>query len=138
MAFVFGNLFSQSFWGSLSLLGIHGHTGQFGQQFATFLEADHGAHCPHHAREGGRERGVLYAQMLIARAEAMAAGRTMIVGALELEGTENALHLLASASDQARFLPTTTTRSPALLIASIAVATLLHRGSRPSQDPLCH
>jgi hypothetical protein len=34
MAFVFRDLFSQSFCGSLYLLGIHGHTGQFGQQFA--------------------------------------------------------------------------------------------------------
>jgi hypothetical protein len=32
MAFVFGDLFSQSFCGSLYLLGIHGHTGQVGQQ----------------------------------------------------------------------------------------------------------
>ena len=62
----------------------------------------------------------------------------MIVGALELEGTENAVHLLASASDQARLLPTTTTRSPALLIASISVETLLDRGSRQLQDLLPH
>jgi hypothetical protein len=74
--------------------------------------------------------------MLIARAEAMAAGRAMIVGALQLQGTENTLHLLASASDQARFLPTPTTRSRASLIASIGVETLLDRGSRQSQDLL--
>jgi hypothetical protein len=76
--------------------------------------------------------------MLIARAEAMAAGRAMIVGALELQGTENAMHLLASASDQARLLPTTTTRSPALLIASVGVETLLDCGSCQSQDLLSH
>ena len=62
----------------------------------------------------------------------------MIVGALELERTENAMHLLASASDQAGFLPTTTTRSPALLIASIGVETLLDRGPRQLQDLLPH
>jgi hypothetical protein len=76
--------------------------------------------------------------MLIARAETMAAGRAMIVGALELQGTENAMHLLASASHQARFPPTTTTPSPALLIASIGVETLLDRGSRQLQDLLPH
>src|ERR1700722_2966566 len=32
MAFVFDDRFSQSFCASLYLLGIHGHTGQFGQQ----------------------------------------------------------------------------------------------------------
>lgn len=48
------------------------------------------------------------------------------------------MHLLASASNQARFLPTTTTRSPALLIATIGVETLLDRGSRQLQDPLLH
>jgi len=138
MAFVFGDLFSQSFCGSLYLLGIHGYTGQFGQPFATFLEADHGTHGAHHAREGGRERGVFYAQLPIARAELVAAGRAMIVGALELQGTEDALHLLASASDQARFLPTTTTRSRASLIAGVGVETLLDRGSRQLQDLLPH
>jgi hypothetical protein len=46
MVFVLGDLFSQSFRGSRYLLGIHGHTGQFGQQFATFLEADHGTRVP--------------------------------------------------------------------------------------------
>jgi hypothetical protein len=84
MAFVFGDLFSQSFCGSLYLLGVHSHTGQFGQQFATFLEADQSAHSADHAREGWGERGVFYAQMPIARAEAVAAGRAVIVGALEL------------------------------------------------------
>jgi hypothetical protein len=62
----------------------------------------------------------------------------MIVGALELEGTENALHLLTSASDQARFLPTTTTSSRASLIAAVGVETLLDRGSRQLQDLLPH
>ena len=60
----------------------------------------------------------------------------MIVGALQLERTENALHLLASASDQARFLPTTTTR--ASLIAGVGVETLLDCGSRQLQDLLPH
>ena len=138
MAFVFRDLFSQSFCGSLYLLGIHGHTGQFGQQFAAFLEADHGTHRAHHAGEGGRQGGVFYAQMPIARAEAVAAGRAMIVGALQLERTENALHLLASASDQARFLPTTTRSSRASLIAGVGVETLLDCGSRQLQDLLPH
>ena len=48
------------------------------------------------------------------------------------------MHLLASASDQARFLPTTTTRSRASLIAGIGVETLLDRGSRQLQDLLPH
>src|SRR5260370_2696581 len=74
--------------------------------------------------------------MCIARAEAVAAGRAMIVGALELVGTENALHLLASASDQARFLPTTTPISRASLIVGAGVEWWLDRGSRQLQDLL--
>ena len=62
----------------------------------------------------------------------------MIVGALQLEGTENALHLLAAASHQARFLPTTTTNSRALLIAGVGVETLLDRGSGQLQGLLPH
>lgn len=62
----------------------------------------------------------------------------MIVGALQLQGTENAMHLLASASDQARFLPTTTTSSRASFIAGVGVETLLDRGSRQLQDLLPH
>jgi hypothetical protein len=44
------------------------------------------------------------------------------------------VHLLASASDQARFLPTTTTRSRASLIAGVGIETLLDRGCRQLQD----
>ena len=50
----------------------------------TFLETDHGTHGAHHTLEGWRERGVFYTQVLIARAEALAAGRAVIVGTLEL------------------------------------------------------
>jgi hypothetical protein len=46
------------------------------------------------------------------------------------------MHLLASASDQARFLPTTTTSSRASFIAGVGVETLLDRGSRQLQDLL--
>jgi hypothetical protein len=55
-----------------------------------------------------------------------------------LERSENALHLLASASDQACLLPTTTTSSRASLIAGVGVETLLDRGSRQLQDLLPH
>jgi hypothetical protein len=53
LAFVFSDFFPQSFRGSLHLLGIHRHARQFGQQFAAFLEADHGADRAHQARERG-------------------------------------------------------------------------------------
>src|SRR5208282_4080462 len=136
MAFVFGDLFSQSCCASLDLLGIDGHTDQFGQPFATFLEADQGTHRAYHARAGGRERGVFYAQLPIARAEAVTAGRAMIVGALQLQGTENALHLLAAASDQARFLPTTTTRSRSSLVSALRrCSTAAPASARPVAAP---
>ena len=48
------------------------------------------------------------------------------------------MHLLAPASDQARFLPTTTTNSRALFIAGVGVETLLDRGPRQLQGLLSH
>jgi hypothetical protein len=55
-----------------------------------------------------------------------------------LEGAEYALHLFAPASDQARFLPTTTTNARALLIAGVSVETLLDRSPRQLQSLLPH
>ena len=68
----------------------------------------------------------------------MAAGRAVIVGALESQGTEYALDLLAPASDQARFLSAATTNSRASLIAGVGIETLLDRGSGQLQDALSH
>ena len=62
----------------------------------------------------------------------------MIVGALKMERTEDAVHPLAPASGPARFLPASTTSSRASLIAGVGVETLLDRGSRQLQDLLSH
>jgi hypothetical protein len=123
--FIFGDFFSQGFCGSLHLLGIHGRAGQFRKQLTAFLEADHGPYGAYHTCEGWRERGPFYAQMLIARTEAVAAARAVIVGTLELQGTEYAVHLLVPTPDQPRGLPTTTTSLRASLIAGVGVETLL-------------
>ena len=72
-ALVFGDFFSQGFCGSFHLLGIHRHPCQFRQQLAAFLEADHRSHGAEHAGERRRQCGVFYAQMPIARTEAVAA-----------------------------------------------------------------
>ena len=74
--------------------------------------------------------------MPIARAEALAAGRAVIVGTLKLQGTQYTLYLLVPTSHQTCFLPTTTTSSRASLIAGVGVETLLDRGSRQLQDLL--
>ena len=83
-AFVFGDFFSQRFCGSFHLLGIDRHAGQFAQQRTAFFETDHRTHGAHHAREGRGERRVFYAQMFIARTEAVSTPGAMIVGALDL------------------------------------------------------
>jgi hypothetical protein len=54
MTFIFGDFFAQGFCDSLDLLGLYCHARQFGQQFAAFLEADHGTHGAGHAGECGR------------------------------------------------------------------------------------
>src|SRR6266568_7696047 len=81
--FIFGDLFSQSFCSSLHLLGLHSHACQFGQQRTSFLETYQSPHRPSHTRERRRERGIFYAQVLIARTVAVAAGGAVIVGALQ-------------------------------------------------------
>jgi len=68
----------------------------------------------------------------------MSAPCAVIVGALELQWTEDAVHQLAPATDQARFLPASTTSSRASLIAGVRVETLLDRGSRQLQDLVPH
>src|SRR5712691_2754728 len=110
-AFIFGDLSSQSFCGSLHLLGIHGHTGQFRQQFATLLEANHGTDGAQHAREGWRQRGVFYTQMLVARTVPVAARGAVIVGSLESQRAEYAFDLLGATPGIACFTPTRTTHT---------------------------
>ena len=75
--------FPRAFCRSLHLLGVYGHPGQFHQQLTSFLETYQSAHGPGHAREGRRERGVFYAQVLIARTKAVTAAGAVIVGALQ-------------------------------------------------------
>ena len=76
--------------------------------------------------------------MLIAGTETMAAPGAIIVGAFEPKETEYAVHPLAPTSDQARFLPTTTTRPRTSLIAGVGIETLLDRGSGQLQDAVPH
>jgi hypothetical protein len=76
--------------------------------------------------------------MLIAGTETMAAPGAIIVGAFESKETEYAVHPLAPTSDQARFLPTSTTSSPPSLIAGVGIKTLLDRGGGQLQNALPH
>ena len=137
-AFIFGDLLSQGFCGSFHLLGIHRHTSQFRQQLATFLETDHRSDGAGHACEGRRERTVFESQLLIARTEALAAGRAVIVGALQAQGTQHTKEDLPPASGIARFLSTATTNSRTSLIAGISIEPLLDGHSSQLQGALSH
>jgi hypothetical protein len=76
--------------------------------------------------------------MLIAGTETMAAPGAIIVGAFESKETEYAVHPLAPTSDQARFLPTSTTRSRASFIGRVGIEALLDGRSGQSQNLLPH
>ena len=135
MAFVFGDLFSERFCGSFHLLGIQRHTGQFGQQFTAFLEADHRTDRAHHAREGGRQGSVFYLQMRVARTVTLATGGAVIVGAFESQGAQHTDDVLGAARDITRSVPTRTTKCTRF-IGKIGVETLLNGVGREPQSPL--
>jgi hypothetical protein len=125
-AFIFSDLFSQSFCGSLHLLGVDLHARQFLQQLTALLETDHGTHGADHACERRRLGGVFYPHMLITRIEPVSAPGAVIVGAFQSQGTQHAYEVLGSACDITRFLPTSTTQVGTGFIGKVGVETLLN------------
>lgn len=87
---VLGNFDAQRFGGALDLLGIDRNARQFLQQLATFCKADQCSHGRHHPCDGGRQRGIFQAQVLIARAESLTTSGTMIIGALQRQRPQRA------------------------------------------------
>jgi hypothetical protein len=134
--FIFSDFFSQSFCGSLHLLGIHRHTRQFLQQLTPFLKAGHGPHGTDHACECRRQGGVFYAQVLIARTEPVAALGAMVVGPLQLQRAQHADDVLGPACDVARFLSTRTTQTCTGFIGKVGIETLLNSVGREPQGTL--
>jgi len=127
---------TEGFGGSLDLLGIHRNPSQLLQQFAAFLEADHGADGAGHAGQSGRQGGVLDPQMPVARTESAATSRAMIVGALESQRAQDTLELLGAAPGKAGLAPTTAADSLARLVAGVGAEALLDGPAGQSQGLL--
>jgi hypothetical protein len=107
VALVFGDFLAQGLCRTFYLLGIDSHTGQFLQEFTAFLKTNQGADGTDHARERGRQGGVLDSQMSIAGKVAVTASGTVIVGTLQPQRTEHTVELLAATSGKMRFTATT-------------------------------
>src|SRR5438128_2183449 len=82
--------------GSLYLLGIHRHTGQFAQQVATFLEADHGPYGANHAHHRRRERRGVHSQGPVARTEAPLTFPTVVVGTFQFQFSDHTMKTFPS------------------------------------------
>src|SRR5438067_7458178 len=87
---ILGDLRPKSFRSTLDLFGVHGQTGKFGEQLTAFFKADHGAHTGDHASDGGRKTRVLQTELPVPGTETMAARRTIIICARQLQGAEDA------------------------------------------------
>ena len=83
LAFVGRDLAAQRFGGALDLFGVDRHAGQIPHPLARFGEADARRRQSHHPRRGGRQRGVLQTQGLVAGIASSAAGGAVVVGAVQ-------------------------------------------------------
>jgi len=88
-ALVLGDLAAERLGGPLDVLGRHLDPRELPQQLAALLEADQRPHDADQASDGGRQRGALQAQRVVARADARVAGRTVVVGALQGQGAQH-------------------------------------------------
>ena len=124
-AFIFSDFFSQTFCSPLDLLGIHRHTGQFGQQVATFLEADHGPYGADHAHNRRRERRGVHSQGPVARTEAPLTFPTVVVGTFQFQFSDHAMKTFPSSFYITRPPATGTGQRAALVIGMVAVELLI-------------
>jgi glycyl-tRNA synthetase beta subunit len=74
--------------------------------------------------------------VLIARIEAVAARRAVIVGAFQSQGAQHAYEVLGPACDITRFNPTKTTKACTGFIGKVGVETLLNGVGREPQSTL--
>jgi hypothetical protein len=129
-----GDLLSERFGAALYLTGIHSDAGQFPQQLAAFLKADHRTDCSHPADGGRRKAGFLHSQVTVARTESASAMRAMIVGTIQFEFAQDAVENLAPASGLASGLAAVAFERRTRLIRSVGVEALLDGARRQAQN----
>src|SRR2546429_436781 len=110
---------------SSHLLALPRHTGQFGQQVATFLEADHGPYGANHAHNSRRERRGVHSHGPVARTEALLTFPTVVVGTLQFQFSDHTMKTFPSSFYITRPPATGTGQRAALVIGMVAVELLL-------------
>jgi hypothetical protein len=91
---MFCNLDTQRFGGTLDLFDTHLHRRQFAQQCAAFGKAHQSRRAAGHSQYSGGERELVQVQTTITWTEPTLACGAMVVGALQLQGAENAFKRL--------------------------------------------
>jgi hypothetical protein len=132
--FIGGDLLTERFGATLDLTGINADAGQFPQQLAAFLKADHRTDCSNHADGGRRKAGFVHSQVTVARTESAFAVRAVIVGTIQVEFSQDALENLAPASGIASGVAAVAGERRARLIRSVGVEALLDGARRQAQN----
>src|SRR5260370_30847771 len=122
---IFSYFFSQTFCSPPYLLGTHRHTGQFGQQVATFLEAAHGPYGADHAHHSRGERSGVHSHGPVTRTEAPLTFPTVVVGTLQFQFSDHTMKTFPSPFYITRPSATGTGQPAALVIGMVAVESLL-------------
>jgi len=102
---------------------------QFSKQLAALLETGDRPHRRDHAGDRRRQGGVLQTQLPVARAEAVAAGRAVKIGVLQLERPEHTLKRLCAPSGVTGHLSARTTSLTGIGIGVIGIEALLYRSA---------
>ena len=123
---------------SLDLLGLDPHAGQFGQQAAGFGEADQRRRRAGHAHSGGRQRGALESQRLVAREAALVAPLAIVIGAFQGQRPQHGLEGLGMASGVARLAAAPTGPARADMVGAVLVEASLHHARRQGQHAPPH
>ena len=135
--FVCRDFFSRPFRCSFGVFGLDRCTRQLLKQIVAFLETDYRDYGNGHAGESGRLGSVLDSEMRIARTEAVAATRTMIIGMLQSQPAEHALELFGPASGDGCNTATAVRDGRARFIGRVGIQRLSIRSGRETNRANC-
>ena len=139
VVFVGRDLAAERLRGALRLLGVDVHPRQVVEQRAGLRKARPSRRQTGHADHAGRQRGTLDAEGAVARVEAGAAVRAVVVRPLEVQRTEHRRHLLAPSARASRAAAAAVARQPRpRAVTVVGVQPPLHQPRRQIQRPPPH
>jgi hypothetical protein len=114
---------------ALDVFCIDLDAGEFSKQLAALLETDHRTNRGDPAGDSRRQGGVVQTQLPVARAEAVAAGHAVKIGALQFKWPEHTLQRFFAPSGVTGQLPARTTSVTGIVIGVIGIEALLYRSA---------